>query len=89
MSTGWAIFMAVTLVVFTIGFFIMGFLVGEEMARDSLDDSESRRLEAERALRDIDRAAFVSMLAAAEARAQGNTPSRAHGYPARSRRELD
>jgi hypothetical protein len=88
-SAWWAIFIAVTLVAFAIGFFMLGFVVGEDVAHDDTAERQIRLLEAERALRDIDRAAFISMLAAAEARAQGNVPKRAHGYPERSRRELD
>lgn len=87
MSGGWAVFISVTLVVFAIGFFILGFLVGGEMARDSLDDRETRKLETERALRDIDRAVFISMLGAAEARAQGTPlPKRQAGLPKHSDR---
>lgn len=70
MSGGWAVFIGVVLVLFAIGFFLLGFRVGGEMALDCLNSQENPKLETERALRDIDRAVFISMLGAAEARAQ-------------------
>ena len=38
MTTGWAIFMALILIAFAIGFFVAGYLVGDETARYSLAD---------------------------------------------------
>ena len=87
MSTGWAIFVGVTLVGFAIGFFFVGFVVGEDTAREELDDHRTRLLETERALRDIDRAVFISMLGAAEAKGRdGATPRSGPGLPERSKR---
>ena len=85
MSTGWAIFSGLVLISFSIGFFLLGFFTGDEMARDERDDQRTRLLERERELRDIDRAAFIAMLSAAEHKAQGGTtPKRGPGLPQRS-----
>lgn len=66
MTWAWGAFVCVVLVAFSIGFFLAGFVVGQDVVLDERSDERRRLLEAERMLREMDRAAFTSMLEAAE-----------------------
>ena len=76
MTTGWAIFMALILIAFAIGFFVAGYLVGDETARYSIKDERMHLIEAERQMHDLTRQAFIAMAEAAERHHRANPPRR-------------
>lgn len=70
MSLGWALATGGLVIATAIAFCILGFMLGDDVARYGMHDERLKVIEAERQMHDLTRQAFVAMAEAAE-QAQG------------------